>query len=123
MATQLNKDALAYAKELIKQGKFDDADGSWKEKQPSTEEENRFIDKHSIDEYGKWHLGIDTGEAKENKGRYKFPYGDFKKVQRDGLIAAKQRAGQNDYQDIEKAADELLNVLEQAGQKGKSASR
>jgi hypothetical protein len=120
MAAQLNKEALAYAKELIKQGKYDNSDESWKDKQPSTEEENDFIEKNNITEYGKWHLGIDAGEGTANKGRYKFPFGDFKKVHRDGLIAIKQRAGQNDYQDIEKAADELLNSVEQAGNQSKS---
>lgn len=115
MATQLNKEALVYAKELIRQGKYDASDKSWKEKQPSTDEENAFISKNDIKEYGKWHLGIDAAQDKENKGRYKFPYGDFKKVHRDGLIAIKQRAGQNNYQDIEKAADELLGLLEKAG--------
>jgi hypothetical protein len=33
-------------------------------------------------------------------------------VHRDGLIAAKERAAQQGYQDIEKAADELLSSLE-----------
>ncbi len=123
MAAQLNKEALAYAKELIRQGNYNSADESWKEKQPSTAEENAFIDQMDIQAYGKWHLGIDPGEAAENKGRYKFPFGDFEKVHRDGLIAVKQRAGQNNYQDIEKAADELLHLLEQAGNHGKPASK
>ena len=39
---------------------------------------------------------MSRGEA--TKGRYKFPYGDFRTVHRDGLIAAKERAAQQGYQ-------------------------
>lgn len=41
-----------------------------------------------------------------------FPYGDFKQVNRAALIHAKQRAAQNDHDEIEKAADELLQYLD-----------
>ena len=46
------------------------------------QEENKYIEKNGMDEYGKWYLGIDTDENEDNKGRYKFPYGDFKRVHR-----------------------------------------
>ncbi len=60
--------------------------------------------------------GIDETADEETKDRYGFPYGDFRRVHRSGLIAAKQRAAQNDYADIEQAADALLSLLdEQAG--------
>ena len=112
MATKLNKEALQFAKELIKKGKVDKSENSWSQSQPSAEQENKFIDKQDIQIYGNWHLGIDSSENTENKGRYKFPYGDFKKVYRSGIIAVKQRAAQNDYTDIEKAADELLGLID-----------
>jgi len=44
--------------------------------------------------------------------------GDFRKVHRDGLIAAKQRAAQNDYTDIEQAADELLEMIDKREAQG-----
>jgi hypothetical protein len=37
------------------------------EDQPPAEEENEFIRRHGINEYGKWHLGIDDEEDEENK--------------------------------------------------------
>jgi ABC-type glycerol-3-phosphate transport system substrate-binding protein len=114
MATKLNKEALQFAKELIKKGNIEKSEGSWSQSQPSTEEENKFIAKQDMQTYGNWHLGIDSNEDNENKGRYKFPYGDYKKVYRSGLIAVKQRAAQNNYADIEKAADELLGLIDQA---------
>jgi hypothetical protein len=112
MAMKLNREAFNHAKRLIKEGKVV-KDGDWSEDQPSTKAENRFLDKHDedFDDYGKWFLALDS-EEKSGKGHYNFPYGDFKKVHRRGLIAAKQRAAQNDYTEIEKAADELLELID-----------
>ncbi len=56
--------------------------------------------------------GTSASKAEDTKGRYHFPYGDYQTVRRDGLIAAKERAAQQGYTDIEKAADELLQTLE-----------
>ena len=39
-------------------------------------------------------LGDDDEEPEDTKGRYRFPYGDFEKVHRCGLLAAVSRAGQ-----------------------------
>lgn len=119
MATKLNKEAFDYAKKLIKEGKYEGGNGDWSQHQPSTQEENTFIDKSSMDEYGKWHLGLDGEEKKETKDRYKFPFGDYKIVHRGGLVAIKQRAAQHDYKDIEDAADQLMELMEQQGSKGK----
>lgn len=49
---------------------------------------------------------MDDEEDPERKGRYKFPYGDFEKVHRCGLLAAESRAGQRKYHDIELAVTE-----------------
>jgi hypothetical protein len=74
----------------------------WSEHQPSAEEENEFIDEHGIEEYQKWYLGTDEKD-KHNKGRYSFPYGDFEKLHRCGVLSAEVRAGQYKYHDIELA--------------------
>lgn len=114
MATKLNKEALDFAKVLIKEGKIVESEENWHKHLPSTAQENQFIGQQGIEEYGKWHLGIATEEDKANKGRYKFPYGDFNSIFRSGLIAIKQRAAQNNYADIEKGADELMRLLDEA---------
>lgn len=57
-------------------------------------------------------LAVDSDENEETKAHHKFPYGDFKKIHRDGVIAAKQRAAQYDYHAIEKAADVLLEMID-----------
>jgi hypothetical protein len=114
MAAKLNKEAFEHAKELIQEGKFvlDDRD-AWSEHQPSAQAENEFIRRHGFDEYAKWYLGIDDEENEQTKGRYKFPYGDFEKVHRGGVISAESRAGQYKYSDIESAAAHLLRMLDE----------
>jgi len=114
MAISLNPQAVIFAKKLIQDGKLKNDEGHWSQHNPGSDEENAFIQKHEIEDYGNWHLGLDMSKGEDTKGRYKFPYGDFKTVHRDGLIAAKERAAQQGYADIEKAADELLGLLEKA---------
>jgi hypothetical protein len=110
---RVNEGAVKKAKALIRDGRVD-MDSDWSEAQPSADDENRYRDSHSWDEYGEWFLAIDSEASEETKDRYNFPYGDFKKVHRDGVIAAKQRAAQNDHSAIEKAADELLTLIDES---------
>jgi hypothetical protein len=109
---QVNRDGVAKARELIDAGKYDDAT-EWSDAAPSADEENAEIDRHGYDGYGAWHLAIDPDASAETKGRYKFPYGDFATVNRAALIHAKQRAAQNDHDQIEKAAGQLLQRLDE----------
>ena len=115
MAVKLHKRAFEHATNLIEQGKFvfDEKD-MWSEHQPSAEDENEYIRAHGFDDYGKWYLGIDTDEDEETKGRYKFPYGDFDKVHRCGVLAAESRAGQYYHADIEQAAAHLHGMIDAA---------
>lgn len=116
MAVKLNSTAFDHAKSLIKDGKvvLDERD-DWSEHQPTAEQENQFIEEHGFDEYAKWHLGIDDEQDEETKARYKFPYGDFERVHRCGLLAAESRAGQYKHFDIELAVAHLDGMLEMAG--------
>jgi hypothetical protein len=113
MAVKLNKIAFAHSKQLVNEGKvvIDEKD-EWSEHQPSAEAENEFIRQHGFDEYGKWYLGIDDQEHEHTKGRYKFPYGDFERVHRCGVISAESRAGQYKYHEIESAAAHLHGMIE-----------
>jgi len=113
MAVKLNRSALEYARDRIRQGKvvLDDRD-AWSEHQPSAAEENDFIRKHGFAEYAKWHLGIDDDEDDDTKGHYKFPFGDFVNVHRCGVFSAEGRAGQFKYVDVENAAAHLHGMLE-----------
>ena len=109
---RVNKDGVAQARELIDAGKYDDTT-EWSDAAPSAAEENEFLERHGFEAYGRWHLAIDPDAGEETKKRYAFPYGDSRKVNRAALIHAKQRAAQNDHDEIEKAADELLERLDE----------
>lgn len=113
MTVKLNSAALAHAKQLIKNGKVvkDDRD-AWSEAAPSADKENKFLEKHGIAEYSEWFLGVDESKGQETKGRYSFPYGDFSRVRRGGVISLESRAAQNDHSSIAKAARELLDEID-----------
>jgi hypothetical protein len=110
MAIRLNQDAVEHAQNLIK-GRQYERNSDWSETQPSAGEENKFIDENGWEAFAKWHLAYDTEASEETKSRYKFPFGDFKKLHRSALIAAKQRSGSEDYDEVQKAADRLLEAL------------
>jgi hypothetical protein len=113
VTVKLNNRAFDHAKSLIQKGKFvfDERD-AWSEHQPSTAVENEFIRINGFEEYAKWHLGINDEHREHTKGRYEFPYGDFKKVHRCGLITAESRAGQYKHYDIETAAHKLHEKID-----------
>jgi hypothetical protein len=113
MAVKLNEKAFEHAKDLIKAGRYvlDNRD-DWSEHQPTADQENRFIEAHGFAEYARWYLGVDDEEPEDTKGRYRFPYGDFEKVHRCGLLAAESRAGQRKYYDIELAVAHLHGMLD-----------
>ncbi|MDB5161269.1 MAG: hypothetical protein JWO96_649 [Candidatus Saccharibacteria bacterium] len=109
----LNNRAFNYAKELIQAGKvvLDERD-DWSEHRPSAAQENEYIKNHGFREYAHWYLGEDKDQDEDSKGRYKFPYGDFEKVHRCGVLSAEVRAGQYKHLDIERAAAHLHGMLD-----------
>jgi hypothetical protein len=109
MAIRLNQGGAEHAQNLIMGRQYEDSD--WSETQPSAEEENRFIDENGWDALAKRHLAYDNEASEEIKSRYKFAFGDFKKLHRSALIAAKQQAGSEDYNGVQSAADRLLEML------------
>jgi hypothetical protein len=113
LAVKLNKCAFEHAKQMVKKGSLvSDEKDMWSEHQPSSEEENKYIEINGRKEYGKWYLGLDTDENEDTKGRYKFPYSNFTRVHRCGVLSAESRAGQYKYFDIEKAAAHLHGMID-----------
>ena len=108
---QVNEAGVAHARELIDAGRYDDTT-EWSRAAPSAAEENEEREDEGQEGYGEWHLAVDPDKGEGTKGRYRFPYGDFSKVNRAALIHAKQRASQNDHPGIEQAADDLLQRLD-----------
>lgn len=113
MSVKLNRAGFEYAKSLVESRKaVRDQKDDWSEHQPSVAEENRVIDEHGFAEYGKRHLGVDDEGNEKPKKRYKFPYGDVRKVHRCAVPAVESRAGQYKYTDIELAAVHLHGMID-----------
>lgn len=113
MAIELNQPALRHARALIRDGKVvKDERDDWSEAAPSAADENAFIEKEGWTEYSHWHLGIDKSENRETKGAYSFPFGDFQKVRRSGVISGESRAGQYDHDEIRDALKALLEMID-----------
>lgn len=110
MATDLNLAGESYAHSLIAAGKvdrtapwsFDASDG------------NALLGKGGDDwvAYGQAHLGLDRSANEKTKARYRYPFAKGGKLYRSGMIAAKQRASQQGDGAVEKAAAELLDLID-----------
>ena len=108
---KVNRRAVTNLKRLIDSGRYV-VESEWDEAQPKAAEENKYLDKHSWDDYAAWHLGLTEGATDETKARYAFVVGDFERVHRSGIIAAHFRAAQYFHTDVELAAHRLLQVLD-----------
>lgn len=107
MAIRVNSSAVERAERLIK-GRQYEKESNWSQVEPTSDEQNEFIEANGWEAYSEWHLAYDDEENKGTKKRYRFPIGDLNKLHRSGLIAAKQRAAQQGYDEVEKAAEKLL---------------
>jgi hypothetical protein len=109
----VNPAGVAKARALIKARHYV-VRSEWGEVQPTAADENAFLDAHDWDEYSGWHLGLTDGATDETKARYAFVFGDFTRLHRTGLIACHYRAAEWEHKEIELAAHELLQVLDEA---------
>lgn len=107
----VNKRAVARAKSLIEAHQYV-LDSVWGDVQPSADDENDFLESHSWDEFGDWHLGLIDGATDDTKSRYGFGFGDFHRVHRSGLLACQYRAAEWRHTEIEAAAHALLQQLD-----------
>jgi hypothetical protein len=109
----VNEHAVAHARQLIDARQYV-LRSVWNDVQPSAADENAFLESHSWDEYAAWHLGLTEGAADETKARYAFVFGDLRRIHRMGLIACHYRAAEWRHKEIELAAHELLQYLDNA---------
>lgn len=108
--TGVNKSGVSHANSLVSDGKVVKSN-SWNP--PSASEENAYIEKNGIAAYGKWFLGIDAQADPETKQHWHYIYtSDFVNVDRAGLIAIRQRAGQQKQTDVFNAAGKLLEKID-----------
>lgn len=108
--TGINRSGITQAASLVSQGKVIKP-SSWNP--PSAAEENAYIEENGMAAYGKWFLGIDANADIENKEHWHYIYtSDFENVDRAGLIAIRQRAGQQNQTDVFNAAGKLLEKID-----------
>ena len=108
----LNDAAVAKARRLIDARQYV-LNSDWGDVQPDAEAQNAFLKNHSWDEYAEWHLGLTEGANDETKARYAFVYGDFRRIHRMGLIACVYRASEWRHKEVELAAHDLLQHLDE----------
>lgn len=109
---EVNEKALLHARHLIDARRYV-IRSRWQDAQPSAKAQNLFLNSHTWDEYGAWHLGLKIGASDETKNRFAFGFGDFLRLHRSGLIACHFRAAEFDHKQVELAAHELLQLLDQ----------
>ena len=84
MATySVNRRALTHARRLIDARQYV-LNSDWGEVQPSAEDENAFLEKHSWEDYALWYVGLTEGATRHTKARHAFVYGDLRRVHRSG---------------------------------------
>ena len=108
--TGINKAGVTQAARLVSEDMIVKPQ-SWNA--PTAAEENAYIEENGMAEYGKWFLGIDANADPETKEHWHYIYtSDFVNVDRAGLIAIRQRAGQQQQTDVFNAAGVLLEKID-----------
>ena len=108
---EVNRNGVEHARRLIDSRQYV-LDSEWGEVQPRAADENAYLEGHSWEEYGAWHLGLTAGPDDDTKARYAFVYGDFRRLHRSGIIAVHYRAAEWRHKEVELAAHELLQYLD-----------
>ena len=108
---EVNPRAVAHAERLIRARQYV-LRSDWGEAQPMADDENRYLESHTWDEYAEWHLGLTVGATDGTKARYAFVCGDLRRVHRSGIIACHFRAAEWRHKEVELAAHDLLQLID-----------
>lgn len=104
---KLNAHGLAHAKQLIDQGKYA-LNTVWRSNEPTDEQRSAFETAQGYDAVAQWYLAVD------DTGGLALPYGDFRRLHRSGVVAAKRRAESLNAPEVAEAAESLLDLLDRA---------
>ena len=108
--TGINRAGVTHANGLIAKGKVKNPD-SWNP--PTAAAEDAYLKKHTMADFGAWHLGVDSGADSKTKGHYGYIFtSDFETVDRKGLAAIRQRAGQQGQTAIFDAAGKMIEKID-----------
>ena len=107
----VNRAGVAKAREMIDARQYR-VRSRWADVQPRAADQNAFLESHTWDEYGSWHLALTNSAPEETKARYAFVFGDFRRLHRMGLIACYYRAAEWGHRDVMIAAHKLLLYMD-----------
>jgi len=109
-ALKVSSKAVSHAKSLIATGKIDE-DSAWSF---TSKDSHALMDSGNGDwaKYALWFLVQDEAADEDTYQRYKYPYGKQGKVWRRAVIAAKQRAAQQEFTALVETADDLLEAID-----------
>jgi len=107
----VNPAGIEHARELIDARRYV-LRSEWNQRQPRAPQQNAYLKRHSWEEYAAWHLALTEGAKDHTKARYAFVFGDFRRVHRMGLIACLYRAAEWRHKEVERAAYDLLQLLD-----------
>jgi hypothetical protein len=108
----VNERAVERARKLIESRQYV-LRSEWGEVQPRAADQDAFLASHTWEEYAEWHLGLTEGARDRTKARYAFVYGDFRRLHRSGIIACHYRAAEWRHKEVELAAHDLLQLLDE----------
>ena len=101
MSIKLNRAGFDHAVKLIKQKlEVEHDQGNWQAVKATPDEEAKYLQTHSLEEYGLWFLGIDEEIEPQGKHMYTYPYGDLKVLHKSALITVIQQATQHHVHEI-----------------------
>jgi phage head maturation protease len=123
MAVVVRQKSVEYISNLISRGQVD-TESSWSFE---ADDENRLIEEKGWETFVNVHLAYDDEGSEDAKSTYKFPVaklkGDTVTVFRRGVIAAKQRAAQQGYDNVYAAASKLLDQIDEKYSEEKQAEK
>jgi len=108
----VNEAGFEFARELIAKRQYV-LDSEWGAVQPKAAEETAYLDRNGWEKYERWFLGLTDGANDQTKARYAFVFGDFRRIHRSGIIACHYRAAEWRHKQIELAAHDLLQLIDE----------
>ena len=113
MAIILNQAAYTHANTIIQNGLEVEHDtNNWDAVKPTEDEVIRYLNNHTLAEYGNWFLAINTDADQKDKLKYLYPFGDLKVLHKSALITIEKEAESQHHHDIKKAAKRLLDLID-----------
>jgi len=113
MAIELNKAGYERAITMIKDElEVEHDSGNWDEVAPTENDMIRYLNTHSLAEYGAWFLGVDTDADAHDKSKFLYPFGDFNVLHKSALLLIQKDAEHHHHSEVAAAVKRLLEMIE-----------